>query len=194
MHRRRITKSPANGSAETPGFRACPALCFPLGVNAEAEKIIAQLGLAPLPQEGGFFRQTWLSTTRLPGGRAAGSAIWFLLTPGNFSALHRLKAEEMWHFYAGDPVEHVQLDPNGRTARVAVLGLDFDSKQVPQLVVPGGVWQGARITLPPAARGWALLGCTVTPAWDDSEFELGARAPLEREFPAAADWIAALTR
>jgi hypothetical protein len=135
-----------------------------------------------------------VSATRLANGRAAGSAIWFLLTPGNFSALHRLQAEEMWHFYAGDPVEHVQLVPEGGGARVTRLGLELDAVQVPQLVVAGGVWQGARITLPTNARGWALLGCTVTPAWDEREFELGARKVLRREFPVAADWIDALTR
>ena len=176
-------------------------------MNAEAEKIIAQLGLEPLPREGGFFRQTWVSSTQLANGRAAGSAIWFLLTPGDFSALHRLPAEELWHFYSGDPVEHVQLfrpaqnpepveglDPATREARVTRLGLEFDAREVSQLVVPGGVWQGARIAPGPNPRGWALLGCTLTPAWDEREFELGSRAALTREFPAAAGWIAALTR
>jgi predicted cupin superfamily sugar epimerase len=163
-------------------------------VNAEAEKIIAQLGLAPLPQEGGFFRRTWVSSTRLANGRAAASAIWFLLTDDGFSALHRLPAEELWQFYAGDAVEHVQLDPATGAARVNVLGPDLAAKQRPQLVVPGGVWQGARLLDEARPRGWALLGCTVTPAWDDGEFELGSRETLLREFPGETGWIGALTR
>jgi predicted cupin superfamily sugar epimerase len=177
------------------------------GVNPEAEKIIAQLGLSPLPREGGFFRQTWVSSIRLSNGRAAGSAIWFLLTADDFSALHRLPPEELWHFYAGDPVEHVQLgrpaqsrgpvaglESAGGPAHVTVLGADLWAGQLPQLVVPGGVWQGARLKPGAQAHGWALLGCTVTPAWVDGEFELGERGGLRREFPAATEWLRALTR
>ncbi len=164
------------------------------GVNTAAEKIIARLGLAPLPQEGGFFRQTWVSEARLADGRAAGSAILFLLTVDDFSALHRMPAEELWHFYAGDPVEHVQLDAGSGAARVNVLGPELAAGQIPQLVVSGGRWQGARLMAGARPHGWALLGCTVTPAWDEREFELGARDLLLREFSAAAEWIVALTR
>ena len=167
---------------------------FAGGVNPQAEKIIAQLGLAPLPGEGGFFRSTWVSTTRLADGRSAGSAIWFLLTTDNFSALHRMPAEELWHFHAGDPVEHVQLDPSTQNATVNVLGVGLTAGQRPQLAVAGGVWQGARLLAGAQAQGWALLGCTVTPAWRDEEFELGERTALMREFPGAAAWIGALTR
>lgn len=176
-------------------------------MNAEAEKIIAQLGLEPLPQEGGFFRRTWTSATRLADGRAAGSAIWFLLTADSFSALHRIQSEELWHFHAGDAVEHMQLlrpannpepvaglDPADGPARVNVLGPELAAGQRPQLVVPGGVWQGARLAAGTPVHGWALLGCTVTPAWADGEFELGNRAALTKEFPGATGWIGALTR
>jgi predicted cupin superfamily sugar epimerase len=163
-------------------------------VNAEAEKIIAELGLAPLPQEGGYFRSTWMSEARLASGRAAGSAIWFLLTPENFSAWHRLAAAELWHFYAGDPVEHGQIDPADGALHVTRLGAEVTAGQRPQCVVSGGVWQAARLATVARPRGWALLGCTVTPAWDEREFELGGRAALRREFPAAAEWIEALTR
>jgi len=166
-------------------------------MNAEAEKIIALLGLAPLPHEGGFFRRTWTSPTTLPDGRAAGSAIYFLLTPGDFSALHRLQTDEAWFFHAGDPVEHVQLIPDGRTTRVALLGSDPLAGFVPQLIVPAGVWQGARLAPPNGAQpmhDWALVSSTMAPAWDEREFELGGRAELLCEFPEAADLIRALTR
>jgi predicted cupin superfamily sugar epimerase len=162
-------------------------------MNAAAKKIIAQFGLAPLPREGGFFRRTWTSRARLADGRAAGSAIWFLLTPENFSALHRLQAEELWYFQAGDPVEHVQLDPAEGAVRVTVLGVPGRGR-VPQLVVPGGVWQGARIRAGARPRGWALLGCTLAPAWDEREFELGRRKSLLGKFPGERGRITALTR
>ena len=163
-------------------------------MNAEVEEVVARLGLAPLPREGGYFRQIWVSATRLANGRAAGSAIWFLLTADDFSALHRMPAEELWHFYAGDPVEHVMLDAAAGAAQVTVLGTELLAQQRPQLTVPGGVWQGARLLPAGRLRGWALLGCTVTPAWAEEEFELGLRPELLREFPGATGWIEALTR
>jgi len=185
-------------------------------MNAEAEKIITQLGLAPLPVEGGFFRQTWISRERLANGRAAGSAVYFLITPEDFSALHRLKTDELWHFYAGDPVEHLQLDPRDGSACLTAIGSDVAAGQHPQLTVPGGVWQGGRLALSPAeglaedsagraalrprpgqpskVRGWALLGCTLAPAWDEREFSVGQRTELLRDFPHEARLIVALTR
>ncbi len=162
-------------------------------MNTEAQKIIAQLGLTPLPQEGGWFRQTWLSREQLPDGRAVGSAIYFLVTPADFSALHRLQTGEIWLHHAGDALEHVILNPGTATAVISRLGSDVLAGEVPQLVVPGGVWQGARLAAG-ATRGWALLTCTMAPAWDEREFELGARSTLLREFPAAATQIHALTR
>ena len=177
-----------------PGFRRVGIPWLAGGVNAEAEKIIAQLALAPLPREGGYFRQTWVSQARLANGRAASSAIWFLLTPEDFSALHRLQAEELWHFYSGDPVEHVQLNPADGAVRVTRLAADLPGSDVPQLTVPPGTWQGARLAAGARPRGWALLGCTLTPAWSEQEFELGSRASLRREFPGAAEWIGVLTR
>lgn len=159
-------------------------------MNPEAQRIIAALGLEPLPREGGFFRQTWRSGT--------GSAIYFLMTPEDFSALHRLRADEVWHFYAGDAVEHVMLTPGDGAARVARLGGDILAGEIPQLVVPAGSWQGARLAAggTPTSRraGWALLGCTLTPAWEEQGFELGGRAELARAFPAHAALVRALTR
>ena len=155
---------------------------------------MATLGLAPLAHEGGYFRQTWR--------REASSAIYFLLTQEDFSALHRLRrADETWHFYAGDTLQHAMLGPGDAVARLTTLGNDVLAGETPQLLVPAGVWQGARLapsgkgapaTAPRA--GWALVGCTLAPAWDDKDFELADRAALEREFPGAAALIRALTR
>ena len=162
-------------------------------MNTEAQAIITRLGLAPLPNEGGWFRQTWVSGARWADGRAAGSAIMFLVTPEDFSALHRLKTDEVWFYQAGAAVEHVRLEPGGGAARVTRLGGDVLAGEVPQLVVPGGVWQGARLAAG-GRRGWALIGCTMAPAWAEAEFELGSRAGLAGEFPGARAQIDALTR
>ena len=151
---------------------------------AEVREVVAALKLTPLPGEGGFVRQTWRSE--------AGSAAYYLMTAKEFSALHRLRAREVWHFYAGDAVEHVTLNPRDGVALVARLGANVSAGEQPQLAVPGGAWQGARLAS--AEAGWALVGCTLTPAWDERDFELGRREALCREFPAAADFIRALTR
>lgn len=150
-----------------------------------AREIVAALRLEPLPGEGGYFRSTFRSTT--------GSTIYFLITPEEFSALHRLKQDEVWHFYGGDLAEHVQIDPRDGTVRVARMGPAILAGDEPQVAVPAGAWQGARIAAG-GRHGYALFGCTVSPPWDERGFELGERAALLRAFPAAAAWIANLTR
>jgi len=165
-------------------------------MNDAAALLISKLRLEPLPGEGGFFAVTWTSAAKDPDGRPSGSAILFLITEADFSALHRLRTDEIWHYHAGDPAELVQLDPGPPDCRIAVLGPDVEGGHVPQAVVPAGAWQGARIRAggPGTAHGWTLFGCTVSPAWDGKEFELGDRAALEKEFPAQAAIIRALTR
>jgi predicted cupin superfamily sugar epimerase len=164
-------------------------------MNAGASQLISRLGLSPLPGEGGFYAPTWTSTVKGPGGRPCGSAILFLITQADFSALHRLAVDEIWHFHAGDPAELVRIDPRTRACRISVLGPDVAGSHVPQVVVPAGEWQGARICAgAPAAHGWTLFGCTVSPAWDEREFELGNRDALSREFPGRDAVIRALTR
>lgn len=162
-------------------------------MNTEALKVIAKLGLMPLPREGGFYRLTWISAERLTSGRAAGSAIFFLITRDEFSGLHRMRAEELWHFHAGDAVDHVQLDPADQSLSRTQLGGNVLAGEVPQLIVPGGIWQGAKLA-PRAERGWALLGCTLSPAWDEAEFELAQRNALAREFPLQAELVREFTR
>lgn len=158
----------------------------------EAEKIIAQLSLQPLPHEGGFFRQTWIAPLQPGETRAAASAIYYLITRDSFSALHRLKMHETWHFYGGDPVRLVLLQPTGAFEQVPLGGNVLAGEQ-PQYTVASGTWQGARLA-DGSKHGWALLGCTVTPAWDERDFTLGERGALLREFPGAAEEIARLTR
>jgi hypothetical protein len=128
------------------------------------EWLIAALDLAPHP-EGGWYRRTWVASAE-EGGRAAGSAIYYLLLEGDVSAPHRLDAAELWHFYAGDPLEFSREWPNGR-ADVQILGPDVGDGHSPQIVVDAGVWQWAR----PLGR-YALVGATVTPAFSFDGFEL----------------------
>src|SRR3954467_13341794 len=112
-----------------PVFRCSDAM------NSSAAALIARLGLIPLPREGGYFRQTWTSSVELPSGRSTGSAILFLLTDTDFSALHRMPTDELWMFHAGDPVEHVQLNGSRREPVISKLGAEWDRGEVPQLIV-----------------------------------------------------------
>ncbi|MEO7598945.1 MAG: cupin domain-containing protein [Opitutus sp.] len=168
-------------------------------MNLEARQIIQRLGLEPLPLEGGFFRRTWTSSAQLPNGRSVGSAIYFLVTETDFSALHHLPTDELWMFHAGDPIEHVSLVTGRGEPEVTTVGANVLAGEAPQLLVTGGKWQGARLcppdsSAPLTAKGWALISCTMSPAWDDAEFTLGNRNDLLRQFPRAAAWIHALTR
>src|SRR5271168_4617153 len=112
-----------------------------------ADEIKALLRLAPHPVEGGFFRRTYTSsgTVELPRGRRAqGTAIYYLLEAGTFSEMHVLESDEIFHFYLGDPVEMLQLYPDGGSATV-ILGPDLKAGQHVQTLVPAGVWQGTRL-------------------------------------------------
>ena len=156
-------------------------------VPTSARRLISLLGLKPLPGEGGYFAETSRTATA--------SSIYFLLTPADFSALHRLDCDETWHFYAGDPVEHVQFDPSDAPVRIIRMGADVAGGEQPQVRVPAGAWQGARIA--PAGsehHGYSLLGCTVSPPWREDGFILGVRDDLLRRFPQHAEWILRLTR
>ncbi len=154
-------------------------------MNAAARDVITALGLAPLPGEGGYFLATWRSATS--------SAIYFLITPEDFSALHRIAQDEIWHFYAGDRVEHVQLDPRDGTMTVVHLSPAVLTGDRPQVMVPAGVWQGARLAAN-ETHGYALLGCTVSPPWEERGSALANQADLVREFPSHRRIIEALTR
>jgi predicted cupin superfamily sugar epimerase len=170
-------------------------LYISLAMNTEAAQLISTLGLSPLPREGGFFVPTWTSPKRGPDGRPTGSAILFLITPEDFSAFHRLRTDELWHYHAGDPAELALLDPANGSCRTRVLGPDVAGGHAPFGLAPAGAWQGARILPGPGSpRGWTLLGCTLSPAWDEREFELGDRGELSRVFPAHGGIIRALTR
>ena len=159
-----------------------------------AQELIESLGLQPLPLEGGFFRETYRSSERLSAAslpsrygrdKSLGTAIFYLLTPDTFSALHRLPTDEIFHFYLGSPVEMLQLYEDGR-GRVVTLGSDLLAGQSPQLVVPAGVWQGS--SLAPVGT-LALLGTTMAPGFDFADYEPGNRGRLSAQYPEFAELI-----
>ncbi len=159
-----------------------------------ADELIALLKLQPHPKEGGFFRETYRSTDRAAedaryrGGRSASTAIYYLLKPGTFSAIHRLASDEIFHFYLGNPVRMLQLDSTG--GREIILGPHVSAGQELQVVVPRGVWQGSILE---AGGDFALLGCTVAPGFDYADYEHGDREQLLRQYPAHAALIQRLT-
>ncbi|MDR6977137.1 putative cupin superfamily sugar epimerase [Streptomyces sp. 3330] len=153
------------------------------------EDLVAHYGLEPIPREGGLFRRTWAGPEGLDG-RPAGSAIVALLTADDFSALHRLPTDEVWHFYLGDPLTLLLLAPDG-ASRTEVLGPDVLGGQQPQLTVPAGTWMGARVA---AGGAWTFFGCTMAPGFTYGDYEHGDAADLTARHPDRAALIADLCR
>lgn len=163
------------------------------------DRIIALLNLQPLPGEGGLYAETYRAEGMIPqevlpsrytGPRSYGTAIYYMLTPDTFSALHRLQGDEVYHFYLGDPVELLRLWPDG-TGKKVILGTELLEGMQPQVVVPRGVWQGSRLL--PGGR-FALMGTTMAPGFDVADYEGAARADLLQGYPQFRQEIAALTR
>jgi len=158
-----------------------------------AEEVIRQLRLEWLPPEGGYFRSTYVAATQTPangGTRYHSTAIYYLVTPEGFSALHRLPQDEIFHFYRGDTVEMLLLHEDGKT-EVREIGSRFEAGQHPQVLAPGRVWQGTRLK---EGGRWALLGCTVAPGFDYSDYEHGKRSHLIKTFPQHRTLIEKFTR
>jgi len=164
-----------------------------------ADEVKQMLQLEPLRVEGGFFRETYrsrwsVSEEYLPegtrGSRSIGTAIYFMLTPETFSALHRLPGTEIFHFYVGDPVVMLQLLPDG-SSQTITLGSDLPNGPRPQVVVRGGVWQGSRLA--PGGK-FALMGTTMSPGFDYADFQIGDREQLIAQYPGVAGMIRQYTR
>jgi predicted cupin superfamily sugar epimerase len=129
------------------------------------QDIVRMLGLKPHP-EGGYFRETFRDTRQSADGRAASTAAYYLLARGASSHWHRLDAVEIWHWYAGAPLQLEIAAGPGRIERVT-LGGDISAGLRPQAVVPAGLWQAAQTT-----GDWTLVGCTVAPGFDFAKLEL----------------------
>ncbi|MEJ3656407.1 cupin domain-containing protein [Actinomycetes bacterium KLBMP 9759] len=148
--------------------------------RAVGERVARELGLEPLPDEGGLFRRTHVD--------AYSSAIYFMVIAPEFSAIHVLASTETYHWYGGAPLRLLLLHPDG-SAEEPVLGPDVLAGQRPQVVVPAGVWQGSS-----SAGAWSLVGTSVAPPFEWDGFRLGGRAELGARYPGVASRIAQLTR
>ena len=166
-----------------------------------AAALIQHFRMTQVPQEGPWFTLTYTSEDVLPhaalperydGPRAAGSAIIGLITRAEFSALHRLKSDEIWHYYGGDALRMLVLHPDGQGEEV-VLGPDVLGGQKLQYVVPRGSWQGA-MPIGTAADTYSLFGDTLAPGFAYADFEMGYRSELQQAYPQFAAIIARLTR
>ena len=154
-----------------------------------------KLGLERHPERG-YYRETYRSSSdvqsdRHGGRRAASTAIYFLVTanePATF--LHRLVSDEVFHLYEGGPLEILRLFPDGEWD-VAVLGMNLDAGERPQIVIPAGTWFGTELG---AGASHCLVGCTVAPGFEFADFELAQGPELEARYPAAADRIRRMSR
>jgi hypothetical protein len=151
------------------------------------QQLIQQYNLQPHP-EGGWYKETYksgeyISGSALPerfgGSRAFSTAIYFLLEQGNFSAFHRIKSDECWHFYAGDPLLIYVMQLNG-TLDIIHLGNDIEKGQVFQFVVPANCWFAST---PAPGSHFSFVGCTVAPGFDFTDFELAKASSLSALFP-----------
>lgn len=166
--------------------------------NRNADHFIDKLNLKAHP-EGGYYRQTYCSDilinkALLPkgysGGRPCLTAIYFLLKGDDFSALHRLKSDELWHYYAGSSLTIWVIHPKGELEKI-ILGTDIHAGETCQAIIPGGCWFGAAVN---DTASFSLVGCTVSPGFHFDDFELGERAFLVQTYPEHKDIIHALTR
>jgi hypothetical protein len=162
----------------------------------EADAIIRRLGLLPHP-EGGHYVEVFRARLQVRSAvhdsvRRASTAIYFLLRAGEFSAWHRVRCDEAWHFYRGDPLELFTLDAEAGLRR-AVLGPDLERGERPLFVVGAGLLQAARVT-PGGRSGYALMGCTVAPGFEFDDFELPPRSELLERFPEHAAVLGELSR
>lgn len=158
----------------------------------DAAAITQLLDLHPLAVEGGLFRRTWAARETVDGSRPAGTAIYALFTdePDSFSAIHRLDADEVWHFYLGDPLV-VELFDGAHTT--VVLGPDLLAGERPQLVIVAGCWMGARVR---DGGRYTLIGCTMAPGFTGHGYEGGEHSALVAQYPdpASVHAIERLTR
>jgi len=162
---------------------------------SRVEMLVKKLELQPHP-EGGFYKETYRSQEKInldgalgiQGERNYSTAIYFLLIRDSFSAWHKIKQDETWHFYEGSPVRVHSISPAGEYHHFD-LGPEFDSKQEPQYIVPGGSWFASE-----TLGEYSLVGCTVAPGFDFQDFELANRKELSLLFPAHQPLIQKFTR
>lgn len=164
----------------------------------EADYWIEKLGLYDHP-EGGYFKETYRSSQKIPqhdlpedyqGDRNFSTAIYFLLKEEKFSAFHRLKSDEIWHYHAGDPLEIFVINQDGSLEKF-YLGPNLDAGEEPQVIIYRNRWFGARVSNP---RGYTLMSCTMTPGFEFTDFEIAEQEALINEYPHHKELIKRLTR
>lgn len=162
------------------------------------EHIVKRLDLKPHP-EGGYYRETYRSKGSIPknvipedfsGNRNYSTCIYFLLTSGNFSAFHRIKQDEIWHFYDGAAIRLHMISPQGDYSSQLV-GRNFEAGELPQFVVPAGYLFASEVA---KDNSYALAGCTVAPGFDFDDFEMPSRDQLLNHYPQHSEVITRLTR
>lgn len=162
------------------------------------DKIIERLQLKPHP-EGGFFKETYRSVGEIEqnslgsafwGNRNYSTAIYFLLTSEMFSAFHRIRQDEVWHFYDGSPICLHVISPEGEYSET-IIGKDIENGEHPQFVVPAGYWFASHVK---NENDYSLVGCTVSPGFDFKDFELAVRNDLISSYPQHQHIITQLTR
>ncbi len=166
-------------------------------MNNQAQYWIKKLKLVKHP-EGGYFREVYrsdelISKKHLPNRyssfRAFSTSIFFLLKSDEFSAFHRLKSDEIWHFYDGSPLLLYMIDLNGKLTTIKA-GRNPDNNEVLQIIIPKGFWFAAEVTV---NNSFSLVGCTVSPGFDFEDFELARREELITKFPRHKSLIEKLT-
>jgi hypothetical protein len=167
-------------------------------MNTEISVLVSKLNLLPHP-EGGWYKETYSATETIalesgsnafPAGRNFSTAIYFLLEGVNFSAFHRIKSDELWHFYTGSALHVYVIHENG-TLEIIKMGSDLEKGEVFQATVKAGCWFASQCA---DANGFSLVGCTVSPGFDFQDFEMAKRAELKEEYPTHSATITALTR
>ena len=162
------------------------------------EQLIAQYQLQPHP-EGGWYKETYRSDEtiaanalpeRFTGSRYFSTAIYFLLEQGNYSAFHKIKSDECWHFYSGDALEVFIFLPDGEL-KIISLGNDIARGQVFQYVVPANCWFASR---PAKESRYCFVGCTVAPGFDFADFEMADAKDLKNIYPLHSHLISQLCR
>ena len=163
-----------------------------------AEQIAKQLGLLPHP-EGGYYKEMYRSEELISkdalkgdfsGDRNCCTAIYFLLTSDNFSAFHRIKQDEIWHFYGGSTLLVHVIDQEGNYTCIRV-GMNLEAGEVPQFIVPAGCWFASSVA---EEDSYSFVGCTVAPGFDFADFELAKCEDLSAEYPQHSELIASLSR
>ena len=162
------------------------------------ETLVKILDLLPHP-EGGFYKETYRSPLKLSaqclpsdfsGERNIATGIYFLIEKGNFSALHKIKSDETWHFYFGDALDVIEIDETGNL-KITAIGSDLLKGESFQYTVKANTWFGSRVR---SGGNFSLVGCTVYPGFDFADFEMAKRSVLINQFPQHTSIITELTR